>query len=143
MPFCYQTRFLWLSRFFFLFVGVKRFVYISAADFGLVNYLLQGYYDGKVLYFVYFYLVPFWLMDCKVKFKCKKVRMFWIAILHQRINTILRSNLIPWYILKAWNKYWSTHFMVLQKHEIQIGNDFTELFRSPHFVQHFLKRFDL
>ncbi|KAL8130668.1 hypothetical protein V2J09_019823 [Rumex salicifolius] len=27
--------------------GVKRFVYISAADFGLVNYLLQGYYDGK------------------------------------------------------------------------------------------------
>jgi hypothetical protein len=29
--------------------GVKRFVYISAADFGLVNYLLQGYYEGKVL----------------------------------------------------------------------------------------------
>ncbi|XP_057957493.1 uncharacterized protein At1g32220, chloroplastic isoform X2 [Malania oleifera] len=27
--------------------GVKRFVYISAADFGFVNYLLQGYYDGK------------------------------------------------------------------------------------------------
>ncbi|KAK1309995.1 Uncharacterized protein QJS10_CPA08g01711 [Acorus calamus] len=27
--------------------GVKRFVYISAADFGLVNYLLQGYYGGK------------------------------------------------------------------------------------------------
>lgn len=27
--------------------GVKRFVYISAADFGLVNYVLQGYYDGK------------------------------------------------------------------------------------------------
>lgn len=27
--------------------GAKRFVYISAADFGLVNYLLQGYYDGK------------------------------------------------------------------------------------------------
>lgn len=27
--------------------GVKRFVYISAADFGLVNFLLQGYYDGK------------------------------------------------------------------------------------------------
>ncbi|CAD5191157.1 unnamed protein product [Musa acuminata subsp. burmannicoides] len=27
--------------------GVKRFVYISAADFGLVNYLLQGYYEGK------------------------------------------------------------------------------------------------
>ncbi|GKV16881.1 hypothetical protein SLEP1_g27451 [Rubroshorea leprosula] len=27
--------------------GVKRFVYISAADFGLVNYLLRGYYDGK------------------------------------------------------------------------------------------------
>ncbi|XP_047319752.1 uncharacterized protein At1g32220, chloroplastic-like [Impatiens glandulifera] len=27
--------------------GVKRFVYISAADFGLANYLLQGYYDGK------------------------------------------------------------------------------------------------
>ncbi|ONK70213.1 uncharacterized protein A4U43_C05F31430 [Asparagus officinalis] len=27
--------------------GVKRFVYISAADFGVVNYLLRGYYDGK------------------------------------------------------------------------------------------------
>ncbi|KAK9273261.1 hypothetical protein L1049_018068 [Liquidambar formosana] len=27
--------------------GVKRFVYISAADFGLANYVLQGYYDGK------------------------------------------------------------------------------------------------
>ncbi|CAH9107992.1 unnamed protein product [Cuscuta europaea] len=27
--------------------GVKRFVYISAADFGFVNYLLQGYYEGK------------------------------------------------------------------------------------------------
>ena len=30
-------------------VGVKRFVYISAADFGWLNYLLQGYYEGKVL----------------------------------------------------------------------------------------------
>ncbi|KAK3177680.1 hypothetical protein Dsin_032851 [Dipteronia sinensis] len=29
--------------------GVKRFVYISAADFGVVNYVLQGYYEGKVL----------------------------------------------------------------------------------------------
>lgn len=27
--------------------GVKKFVYISAADFGVVNYLLQGYYEGK------------------------------------------------------------------------------------------------
>ncbi|KAI3692250.1 hypothetical protein L6452_32063 [Arctium lappa] len=27
--------------------GIKRFVYISASDFGVVNYLLQGYYDGK------------------------------------------------------------------------------------------------
>ncbi|XP_050226408.1 uncharacterized protein At1g32220, chloroplastic isoform X2 [Mercurialis annua] len=27
--------------------GVKRFVYISAADFGLINYLLRGYYEGK------------------------------------------------------------------------------------------------
>lgn len=27
--------------------GVKRFIYISAADFGVVNYLLQGYYEGK------------------------------------------------------------------------------------------------
>ncbi|GAB4825457.1 hypothetical protein Ancab_008330 [Ancistrocladus abbreviatus] len=27
--------------------GTKRFVYISAADFGLANYLLKGYYDGK------------------------------------------------------------------------------------------------
>lgn len=34
-------------------VGVKRFVYISAADFGVVNYLLQGYYEGKVLRWVW------------------------------------------------------------------------------------------
>ncbi|KAE8682538.1 NAD(P)-binding Rossmann-fold superfamily protein isoform 2 [Hibiscus syriacus] len=27
--------------------GVKRFVYISAADLGLANYLLKGYYEGK------------------------------------------------------------------------------------------------
>ncbi|XP_010549947.1 PREDICTED: uncharacterized protein At1g32220, chloroplastic [Tarenaya hassleriana] len=27
--------------------GVKRFVYISAADFGIMNYLLRGYYEGK------------------------------------------------------------------------------------------------
>ncbi|KAL2525389.1 NAD(P)-binding Rossmann-fold superfamily protein [Abeliophyllum distichum] len=27
--------------------GVMRFVYISAADFGVVNYVLQGYYEGK------------------------------------------------------------------------------------------------
>ncbi|KAF3785288.1 Uncharacterized protein EJ110_NYTH28351 [Nymphaea thermarum] len=27
--------------------GVKRFVYISAADFGLAKYLLRGYYEGK------------------------------------------------------------------------------------------------
>ncbi|KAF8389856.1 hypothetical protein HHK36_024373 [Tetracentron sinense] len=27
--------------------GVKRFVYISAADFGLASYLLKGYYEGK------------------------------------------------------------------------------------------------
>ncbi|CAL5358772.1 unnamed protein product [Camellia sinensis] len=27
--------------------SVKRFVYISAADFGVVNYLLKGYYEGK------------------------------------------------------------------------------------------------
>ncbi|XP_039052308.1 uncharacterized protein At1g32220, chloroplastic-like [Hibiscus syriacus] len=27
--------------------GVKRFVYISAADFGLANYFLKGYYEGK------------------------------------------------------------------------------------------------
>ncbi|KAK9706498.1 hypothetical protein RND81_07G129800 [Saponaria officinalis] len=33
--------------------GVKRFVYISAADFGVVNYLLIGYYEGKVMSTVY------------------------------------------------------------------------------------------
>lgn len=27
--------------------GVKRFIYISAADFGVINYLLKGYYEGK------------------------------------------------------------------------------------------------
>ncbi|KAL6863820.1 hypothetical protein ACP4OV_016723 [Aristida adscensionis] len=27
--------------------GVKRFVYVSAADFGLVSYMLKGYYEGK------------------------------------------------------------------------------------------------
>ncbi|KAA8521453.1 hypothetical protein F0562_012137 [Nyssa sinensis] len=26
---------------------IKKFVYISAADFGLANYLLKGYYEGK------------------------------------------------------------------------------------------------
>ncbi|XP_062152744.1 uncharacterized protein At1g32220, chloroplastic-like isoform X2 [Alnus glutinosa] len=26
---------------------VKRYIYISAADFGLINYLLKGYYEGK------------------------------------------------------------------------------------------------
>lgn len=29
--------------------GVKRFVYISAADFGVINYLIRGYFQGKVL----------------------------------------------------------------------------------------------
>ncbi|RZC58376.1 hypothetical protein C5167_005672 [Papaver somniferum] len=28
-------------------LGVKRFVYISAADLGVANYLMQGYYEGK------------------------------------------------------------------------------------------------
>ena len=48
------TEFIWeASSFAFSFIcfppaGVKRFVYVSAADFGLVNYLLKGYYDGKV-----------------------------------------------------------------------------------------------
>ncbi|CAK7335133.1 unnamed protein product [Dovyalis caffra] len=27
--------------------GVKRFVYVSAADFGLMKYLLKGYFEGK------------------------------------------------------------------------------------------------
>uniref|UniRef100_A0A1J3IP10 Uncharacterized protein, chloroplastic n=1 Tax=Noccaea caerulescens TaxID=107243 RepID=A0A1J3IP10_NOCCA len=27
--------------------GVKRFVYISAADFGVINYLIRGYFQGK------------------------------------------------------------------------------------------------
>ncbi|GJT03766.1 NAD(P)-binding domain-containing protein [Tanacetum coccineum] len=27
--------------------GIRRFVYISASDFGVINYLIQGYYDGK------------------------------------------------------------------------------------------------
>ncbi|XP_038978335.1 uncharacterized protein At1g32220, chloroplastic-like [Phoenix dactylifera] len=31
--------------------GVKRFVYISVADFGVANYLLQGHYEGKVFFF--------------------------------------------------------------------------------------------
>ena len=43
--------------------GVKRFVYISAADFGLANYVLQGYYEGKVLFSLL--LVP----DCHF-FRC-------------------------------------------------------------------------
>lgn len=29
--------------------GVKRFVYISAADFGVINNLIRGYFQGKVL----------------------------------------------------------------------------------------------
>lgn len=39
----------------FLSAGVKRFVYVSAADFGLVNYLLQGYYEGKVISWDYWH----------------------------------------------------------------------------------------
>ncbi|XP_050364268.1 uncharacterized protein At1g32220, chloroplastic [Argentina anserina] len=27
--------------------GLKKFVYVSAADFGLANYLVRGYYEGK------------------------------------------------------------------------------------------------
>ncbi|KAK3212136.1 hypothetical protein Dsin_016842 [Dipteronia sinensis] len=27
--------------------GVKRFAYLSAADLGFINYILQGYYEGK------------------------------------------------------------------------------------------------
>ncbi|KAI3505507.1 hypothetical protein L1887_27638 [Cichorium endivia] len=27
--------------------GIKRFVYVSACDYGVVNYMLQGYYEGK------------------------------------------------------------------------------------------------
>ena len=40
--YCWAPNCSWMSS------GVKRFVYISAADFGLVNYLLKGYYAGKV-----------------------------------------------------------------------------------------------
>ncbi|KAF9684067.1 hypothetical protein SADUNF_Sadunf04G0079100 [Salix dunnii] len=39
--YCWTPNCSWMSS------GVKRFVYISAADFGLVNYLLKGYYAGK------------------------------------------------------------------------------------------------
>jgi hypothetical protein len=38
-----------VGRFVLGLTGVKRFIYISAADFGVVNYLLQGYYEGKVI----------------------------------------------------------------------------------------------
>ncbi|KAI3690265.1 hypothetical protein L2E82_48244 [Cichorium intybus] len=27
--------------------GIKRFVYVSVCDYGVVNYMLQGYYEGK------------------------------------------------------------------------------------------------
>lgn len=37
-----------------VFTGVKRFVYISAADFGVINYLLKGYYEGKVQFMEWF-----------------------------------------------------------------------------------------
>ena len=30
------------------FTGVKRFVYISAMDFGFPSFFLRGYYEGKV-----------------------------------------------------------------------------------------------
>lgn len=43
----------WFDWLFPSWAGVKRFVYISAADFGLVNYLLQGYYEGKVCLFFF------------------------------------------------------------------------------------------
>lgn len=47
LPFSWLLRVIDSISFFYS--GVKRFVYISAADFGVVNYLLQGYYEGKVL----------------------------------------------------------------------------------------------
>ena len=34
------------------FTGVKRFVYISAMDFGFPSFFLRGYYEGKVSYYV-------------------------------------------------------------------------------------------
>lgn len=56
---------LWCCTLFFLFfwmIGVKRFVYVSAADFGLANYLVRGYYEGKVCYlWVYLYFIRTWI----------------------------------------------------------------------------------
>lgn len=49
------TLFAWMMGATLLSTGVKRFVYISAADFGLANYLLQGYYEGKVLSWLLIY----------------------------------------------------------------------------------------
>jgi hypothetical protein len=52
--YCWTPNCSWMSS------GVKRFVYISAADFGLVNYLLKGYFAGKVQFvysFIYYFSI--------------------------------------------------------------------------------------
>lgn len=52
--YCWNPNCSWMSS------GVKRFVYISAADFGLVNYLLKGYFAGKVQFvysFIYYFSI--------------------------------------------------------------------------------------
>lgn len=42
--------------------GVKRFVYISAADFGVINNLIRGYFQGKVLLLLLLLLSSSWLI---------------------------------------------------------------------------------
>lgn len=51
---CYKQALLIVICAIVLYAGVKRFAYISAADFGVANYLLKGYYEGKVLSFTLF-----------------------------------------------------------------------------------------
>ncbi|KAF3657320.1 putative protein GLUTAMINE DUMPER 1-like [Capsicum annuum] len=64
--------------------GVKRFVYISAADFGPVNYLLQCYYEGKVV--CVSFLSPklpsrsfYWNTDCWYHLTNLDVLVLWVG----------------------------------------------------------------
>lgn len=63
---------------------MKRYVYISAADFGLVNYLLQGYYEGKVLFCpVFLCLVPEKSSNMK---KMERCAYFYLYNLNEKVS---------------------------------------------------------
>ncbi|KAA3489840.1 catalytic/coenzyme binding protein [Gossypium australe] len=90
--------------------GVKRFVYISAADFGLANYLLKGYYEGKIsMYIENFYFDNWWNIwlkkscgppaDGKFSFPCpvwrrELLRQSYSRSFRMEVGVILRPGFI-------------------------------------------------